>query len=232
MIRRCLPQWTHRGTSRYKPHRQKVGENRASWSDKLDDALWAFRTAYKTPIGCTPYKLVYGKTCHLPIELEHKAYWALKMQGPKRISDKRTKNKARNDKTGHGVEKRGKAKVKSKSKSKSTPKSQQASWEAIEEQAAKIVLHVGKPPIFYDDDDVDDVEILSLKDIILSFPLQKLMKADFDPEDEIVLLRNFYMIISYPPLRKTYSKNSDVVIEFSLPSPIPGEDSDNLMEVV
>ncbi|GKD29505.1 reverse transcriptase domain-containing protein [Tanacetum coccineum] len=54
------------------------GENRASWSDKLDDALWAFRTAFKTPIGCTPYKLVYGKACHLPIELEHKAYWALK----------------------------------------------------------------------------------------------------------------------------------------------------------
>nr|GEW19122.1 reverse transcriptase domain-containing protein [Tanacetum cinerariifolium] len=55
-----------------------VGENRASWLDKLDDALWAFRTAYKTPIGCTSYKLVYGKACHLPIELEHKAYWALK----------------------------------------------------------------------------------------------------------------------------------------------------------
>ncbi|GJR98427.1 reverse transcriptase domain-containing protein [Tanacetum coccineum] len=55
-----------------------VGENRASWSDKPDDALWAFRTAFKTPIGCTPYKLVYGKACHLPIELEHKAYWALK----------------------------------------------------------------------------------------------------------------------------------------------------------
>nr|GEV18750.1 reverse transcriptase domain-containing protein [Tanacetum cinerariifolium] len=51
-----------------------VGENRASWSDKLDDALWAFRTAYKTSIGCTPYKLVYGKACHLPIELEHKGY--------------------------------------------------------------------------------------------------------------------------------------------------------------
>nr|GEZ15257.1 reverse transcriptase domain-containing protein [Tanacetum cinerariifolium] len=50
-----------------------VGENRASWSDKLDDALWAFRTAYKTPIGYTPYKLVYGKACHLPVELEHKA---------------------------------------------------------------------------------------------------------------------------------------------------------------
>ncbi|GJX83152.1 reverse transcriptase domain-containing protein [Tanacetum coccineum] len=55
-----------------------VGENRASWSDKLDDALWAFRNAFKTPIGCTPYKLVYEKACHLPIELEHKAYWALK----------------------------------------------------------------------------------------------------------------------------------------------------------
>nr|GEU73234.1 hypothetical protein [Tanacetum cinerariifolium] len=54
------------------------GENHASWSNKLDDALWAFRTAYKTPIGCTPYKLVYGKTCHLLIELEHKGYWALK----------------------------------------------------------------------------------------------------------------------------------------------------------
>nr|GEX39969.1 reverse transcriptase domain-containing protein [Tanacetum cinerariifolium] len=55
-----------------------VGENRASLSDKLDDALWAFRTAFKTPIGCTPYKLVYRKACHLPIELKHKAYWALK----------------------------------------------------------------------------------------------------------------------------------------------------------
>ncbi|GJX76690.1 reverse transcriptase domain-containing protein [Tanacetum coccineum] len=49
-----------------------VGDNRASWSNKLDDALRAFRTAYKTPIGCTPYKLMYGKACDLPIELEHK----------------------------------------------------------------------------------------------------------------------------------------------------------------
>nr|GEX40338.1 reverse transcriptase domain-containing protein [Tanacetum cinerariifolium] len=55
-----------------------VGENRALWSDKLEDALWAFRTAYKTSIGCTPYRLVYGKACHLPLEIKHKAYWALK----------------------------------------------------------------------------------------------------------------------------------------------------------
>nr|GEZ41434.1 transposon Ty3-I Gag-Pol polyprotein [Tanacetum cinerariifolium] len=55
-----------------------VGENRALWSDKLEDALWAFRTAFKTPVGYTPYRLVYGKACHLPLELEHKAFWALK----------------------------------------------------------------------------------------------------------------------------------------------------------
>nr|GFA36991.1 reverse transcriptase domain-containing protein [Tanacetum cinerariifolium] len=55
-----------------------VGENRALWSDKLEDALWAFRTAFKTSVGCTPYRLACGKACHLPLELEHKAYWALK----------------------------------------------------------------------------------------------------------------------------------------------------------
>nr|GEX42393.1 reverse transcriptase domain-containing protein [Tanacetum cinerariifolium] len=55
-----------------------VGENRALWSDKLEDALWAFQTAFKTSVGCTPYRLVYGKACHLSLELEHKAFWALK----------------------------------------------------------------------------------------------------------------------------------------------------------
>nr|GEU50724.1 reverse transcriptase domain-containing protein [Tanacetum cinerariifolium] len=58
--------------------KRTVGENRALWSDKLEDALWAFRTAFKTPVGYTPYRLVYGKACHLPLELEHKAFWALK----------------------------------------------------------------------------------------------------------------------------------------------------------
>nr|XP_043625597.1 uncharacterized protein LOC122597021 [Erigeron canadensis] len=55
-----------------------VNSNPKNWASKLDDALWAFRTAYMTPIGTTPYRLLYGKTCHLPIEIEHKAYWALK----------------------------------------------------------------------------------------------------------------------------------------------------------
>nr|GEX75088.1 reverse transcriptase domain-containing protein [Tanacetum cinerariifolium] len=67
---------TNRGLKRILE--RTIGQNRASWLDKLNDAVCAFYTAYKTPTGCTPYKLVYGKACHLLIELEHKAYWALK----------------------------------------------------------------------------------------------------------------------------------------------------------
>ncbi|GKB29185.1 reverse transcriptase domain-containing protein [Tanacetum coccineum] len=51
---------------------------RKEWSHKLDDALWAIRRAFKTPLGTTPFRIIYGKACHLPVKLEHKAYWAIK----------------------------------------------------------------------------------------------------------------------------------------------------------
>ena len=56
-----------------------VSVTRKDWAKRIDDNLWAYRASFKTPLGMSPYKIVCGKACHLPVELEHKAYWAIRM---------------------------------------------------------------------------------------------------------------------------------------------------------
>ena len=51
-----------------------VNSSRKDWFKKIEDALWAYLTAFKTPLGMSPFRVVYGKACHLPVELEYQAY--------------------------------------------------------------------------------------------------------------------------------------------------------------
>jgi hypothetical protein len=71
-----------------------VNRSRSDWPLKINDALWAYRTAFKNPMRISPYRMVYGKAHHLIVKLEHKAKWAVKQQnfdfktaGEKRILD-------------------------------------------------------------------------------------------------------------------------------------------------
>lgn len=55
-----------------------VNPSRKDWDKHMDDSLWTYITDFKTPLGISPYKLVYGKAFHLPIELKYKAFCAIK----------------------------------------------------------------------------------------------------------------------------------------------------------
>ncbi|GKB59311.1 reverse transcriptase domain-containing protein, partial [Tanacetum coccineum] len=152
-----------------------VGENRASWSDKLDDALWAFRTAYKTPIGCTPYKLVYGKACHLPVELEHKAYWALKHANfdLKTAGDQRKEMDIRQKDEKSSKNRQNQARNGKSVKQKSTLK--------------KVKVKDGAIPICYDDDDDEESSIPLIEVTVSGLPLCVAITPDLPITDSLIM---------------------------------------------
>ena len=81
-----------------------VSVSRNDWSSKFDEALWAYRTVYKSPIGFPPFQMVYGKACHLPVKMEHKAFWALKfLNFDQEQAGEKYHARGRNFKLGHMV---------------------------------------------------------------------------------------------------------------------------------
>ncbi|XP_040996072.1 uncharacterized protein LOC121242246 [Juglans microcarpa x Juglans regia] len=56
---------------------KRINPDRKDWSLRLVDVLWVCHTAFNTPLGMS-HRLVSEKPCHLPVELEHRAYWVIK----------------------------------------------------------------------------------------------------------------------------------------------------------
>ncbi|XP_039063484.1 uncharacterized protein LOC120208233 [Hibiscus syriacus] len=56
-----------------------VNPSKKDWSLRIDDALCAYRTTFKIPLGISPYRFFYGKAYHLSMEIEHKTFWAIKI---------------------------------------------------------------------------------------------------------------------------------------------------------
>nr|GEV35314.1 reverse transcriptase domain-containing protein [Tanacetum cinerariifolium] len=190
-----------------------IGENHASWSDKLNDALWAFRTAYKTSIECTPYKLVYGKACHLPIELEHKAYWALKQSlYDENVLEKIFSNPLFEEEI---------------IPMKIDQHHDNAEFDLVE----SLRTYDSSLIILSKIDSLLD-EFVGKLALLKSIP-PGIDETDCDPKEDIRHIEKFLYDNSSPrPPKEFVSENSNAELESFSPFPIPVEDSNSLMEEI